>query len=43
MTPYEVYFYSSGVVEDRWGLKDLGLNKVTAIIGYALGGTSPSR
>jgi manganese transport protein len=38
MTPYEVYFYSSGVVEDRWGLKDLSLNKVTAIIGYALGG-----
>ncbi len=38
MTPYEVYFYSSGVVEDRWGLRDLGLNKVTAIIGYALGG-----
>ena len=38
MTPYEVYFYSSGVVEDRWSLKDLGLNKVTAIIGYALGG-----
>jgi manganese transport protein len=38
MTPYEVYFYSSGVVEDRWGLKDLGLNKVTAIIGYTLGG-----
>ncbi|MEP7060351.1 MAG: divalent metal cation transporter [Actinomycetota bacterium] len=38
MTPYEVYFYSSGAVEDGWGLKDLGLNKVTAIIGYALGG-----
>jgi manganese transport protein len=38
MTPYEVYFYSSGVVEDRWGFKDLGLNRVTAIIGYALGG-----
>ncbi|MDP9330644.1 MAG: Nramp family divalent metal transporter [Actinomycetota bacterium] len=38
MTPYEVYFYSSGVVEDRWGPKDLSLNKVTAIIGYALGG-----
>jgi manganese transport protein len=38
MTPYEVYFYSSGVVEDRWGLKDLSLNNVTAIIGYALGG-----
>jgi manganese transport protein len=38
MTPYEVYFYSSGVVEDHWGLKDLRLNQVTAIIGYALGG-----
>ncbi len=39
MTPYEVYFYSSGAVEDQWGLGDLGLNKVTATIGYALGGT----
>jgi Mn2+/Fe2+ NRAMP family transporter len=38
MTPYEVYFYSSGAVEDRWGLADLRLNKATAIIGYALGG-----
>jgi manganese transport protein len=38
MTPYEVYFYSSGAVEDRWGLKDLALNKVTATIGYGLGG-----
>jgi Mn2+/Fe2+ NRAMP family transporter len=37
MTPYEVYFYSSGAVEDQWGLKELGLNKVTAIIGYGLG------
>jgi manganese transport protein len=38
MTPYEVYFYSSGAVEERWGPKDLGLNKANAIIGYALGG-----
>jgi manganese transport protein len=38
MTPYEVYFYSSGAVEDRWGFKELGLNKVTAMIGYGLGG-----
>jgi manganese transport protein len=38
MSPYEVYFYSSGAVEDGWGLKELGLNKVTSIIGYALGG-----
>jgi Mn2+/Fe2+ NRAMP family transporter len=38
MTPYEVYFYSSGAVEDQWGIKDLKLNSVTATIGYALGG-----
>jgi manganese transport protein len=38
MTPYEVYFYSSGAVEERWGPKDLGLNKANAIIGYGLGG-----
>jgi Mn2+/Fe2+ NRAMP family transporter len=38
MTPYEVYFYSSGGVEDRWSIKDLGLNRANAIVGYALGG-----
>jgi manganese transport protein len=38
MTPYEVYFYSSGVVEEGWGPKDLGLNRANSIIGYALGG-----
>jgi Mn2+/Fe2+ NRAMP family transporter len=36
--PYEVYFYSSGGVEERWTPKDLGMNKANAIIGYALGG-----
>ena len=39
MTPYEVYFYSSGVVEEGWTPKDLGLNRANAIIGYSLGGT----
>jgi Mn2+/Fe2+ NRAMP family transporter len=38
MTPYEVYFYSSGAVEERWTPKELGLNKANAIIGYGLGG-----
>ena len=38
MTPYEVYFYSSGVVEERWTPKDLGLNRANAMIGYGLGG-----
>jgi manganese transport protein len=36
--PYEVYFYSSGAIEERWTPKDLGINKANAIIGYALGG-----
>jgi Mn2+/Fe2+ NRAMP family transporter len=38
MTPYEVYFYSSGGIEDGWSAKDLGLNRANAIIGYGLGG-----
>ena len=38
MTPYEVYFYSSGVVEESWTPKDLGLNRANVIIGYGLGG-----
>src|SRR5207248_10483400 len=38
MTPYEVYFYSSGGIEDQWTPKDLGLNRANAIIGYGLGG-----
>jgi len=37
LTPYEVYFYSSGAVEDGWGPKDLRMNKITAVIGYGLG------
>jgi manganese transport protein len=38
LVPYEVYFYSSGAIEDRWTVKDLGLNRANAILGFALGG-----
>ena len=38
MTPYEVYFYSSGAVEEEWTAEDLGLNRANAIVGYGLGG-----
>jgi Mn2+/Fe2+ NRAMP family transporter len=38
MTPYEVYFYSSGGIEERWTPKDIGLNRANAILGYSLGG-----
>ena len=38
MIPYEVYFYSSGAVEERWKPKDLGINRANVIVGYSLGG-----
>jgi len=37
MFPYEVYFYSSGGIEEGWGPKDLMTNRVTAIAGMGLG------
>jgi manganese transport protein len=37
LMPYEVYFYSSGAVEDGWTTKDLGLNRANATLGYGLG------
>jgi Mn2+/Fe2+ NRAMP family transporter len=38
LMPYEVYFYSSGAVEERWSVKDLGLNRLNAVMGFGLGG-----
>ena len=38
LMPYEVYFYSSGAVEERWGPKDLRVNRLNAIVGYGIGG-----
>jgi Mn2+/Fe2+ NRAMP family transporter len=37
MFPYEVYFYSSGGIEEGWGPKDLITNRVTSIVGMGLG------
>jgi Mn2+/Fe2+ NRAMP family transporter len=37
MMPYEVYFYSSGGIEEEWERTDLGENKLTANIGFSLG------
>jgi manganese transport protein len=39
MFPYEVYFYSSGGIEEEWSPKDLLTNRLTAILGMALGST----
>jgi manganese transport protein len=38
LVPYEVYFYSSGAVEEGWGEKDLGVNRANSLVGWALGG-----
>ena len=38
MTPYEVFFFSSGAVEDGWTVKDLNENRANVFIGFPLGG-----
>jgi manganese transport protein len=38
LMPYEIYFYSSGAVEENWGPRDIGVNRWNAIVGFALGG-----
>ncbi|HVE24990.1 MAG TPA: divalent metal cation transporter [Sporichthya sp.] len=38
MTPYEVFFFSSGGVEERWTEKDLGTMRANVFIGFPLGG-----
>jgi Mn2+/Fe2+ NRAMP family transporter len=38
MTPYEVFFFSSGAVEDGWTKADLSLNRANVYIGFPLGG-----
>ena len=37
MFPYEVYFYSSGGIEEEWGPQDIMTNRMTAILGMGLG------
>ncbi|UDY37470.1 NRAMP family divalent metal transporter [Dermatobacter hominis] len=38
MTPYEVFFFSSGAVEERWTSKDLAIEKANVLVGFPLGG-----
>ena len=38
LMPYEIYFYSSGAVEEGWDESDLKVNKANAIVGFGLGG-----
>ena len=38
MTPYEVFFFSSGAVEEGWSRKDLRTERLNVYIGFPLGG-----
>jgi len=38
LMPYEIYFYSSGGIEEGWTVKDLSINRANSIIGFAFGG-----
>ncbi|HEV7741797.1 MAG TPA: Nramp family divalent metal transporter [Pseudolysinimonas sp.] len=38
MTPYEVFFFSSGAVEEGWKRKDLGQARMNVLVGFPLGG-----
>ena len=37
MTPYEVFFFSSGAVEEGWTDQDLNINRANVFIGFPLG------
>jgi Mn2+/Fe2+ NRAMP family transporter len=38
MTPYEVFFFSSGGVEEHWSRKDMITQRMNVFIGFPLGG-----
>jgi Mn2+/Fe2+ NRAMP family transporter len=38
MTPYEVFFFSSGAVEEKWTESDLATNRANVFVGFPLGG-----
>jgi Mn2+/Fe2+ NRAMP family transporter len=38
LTPYEVFFFSSGGVEERWTTKDLLISRINVFVGFPLGG-----
>jgi Mn2+/Fe2+ NRAMP family transporter len=38
LMPYEIYFYSSGAVEEGWDERDMRVNRANAFVGFGLGG-----
>lgn len=40
ISPYLLFFYSSGATEERWSRRSLGLNRITAVLGMGFGSTT---
>lgn len=38
MTPYEVFFFSSGGIEEKWGEADIPVMRANVFLGFPLGG-----
>ena len=38
MTPYEVFFFSSGAVEEGWDVRNLAQSRANVLVGFPLGG-----
>lgn len=38
MTPYEVFFFSSGGIEEQWSESDIGVMRANVFLGFPLGG-----
>jgi len=38
MTPYEVFFFSSGAIEEQWTKQDLAKSRLNVLVGFPLGG-----
>ncbi len=38
LTPYEVFFFSSGAVEEGWSTADLAQSRLNVLVGFPLGG-----
>jgi hypothetical protein len=43
MTPYEVFFFSSGGVEEHWDKTDLRIMRANVFVGFRSAACSPSR
>lgn len=38
MTPYQVFFYSSSAIEEKWTVKKIADSRMNILIGYPIGG-----